>query len=286
MRLTALYLLPGLLAAHVISMSTGALTVEGLKAHYSMRVPLYELQHVPEPSRMLPDAISLANANRISAECKTRESNMECVMEYVYAAPPGEVRVQCKLSRVTVPNHVHVLHARRENNSDQAVFDSTMEQAVLRFRDAGPIESAIRARPALLIGAFAVLATLVMLVSGWGSAVAAPAGYAASLGLSFFFAPQFAEAVLALSIAYAAFETAFLPAGRWKWVLASVVSAALGLMIGPMLSGARPRAIIGLAVIGPGVAAGLILARRTKPRKWMSYVLIVAGVSWFTMTML
>ena len=44
------------------------------------------------------------------------------------------MEVECTFARVTVPNHVHLLHASKGDKGDQAVFDFTYTSAEMRFR--------------------------------------------------------------------------------------------------------------------------------------------------------
>ena len=59
--------LPG--AAHVMSMSSGDLTVTGARAHYELRMPLYEVAHVQNPERALLEHVRFAGARLVSSEC-------------------------------------------------------------------------------------------------------------------------------------------------------------------------------------------------------------------------
>jgi hypothetical protein len=54
----ALCLISAALAAtaHMMSMSTGEIRVEGARARYEFRVPLYEVAHVTDPERTLLNA--------------------------------------------------------------------------------------------------------------------------------------------------------------------------------------------------------------------------------------
>jgi len=49
-------------AAHVMSMSSGDLAVEGARAHYELRMPLYEVAHVEAPERALLEHVRFAGA--------------------------------------------------------------------------------------------------------------------------------------------------------------------------------------------------------------------------------
>ena len=56
------------------------------------------------------------------------------------------------------------MQATRDSRVDQAVFDSSTKEAVLQFRQAGAVESAIRSRPQLV--ALVLLAALAAGVLG------------------------------------------------------------------------------------------------------------------------
>ena len=45
------------LTAHMVSMSTGDLKVEGARASYELRMPMYEVAHVHEPEHTLLDHV-------------------------------------------------------------------------------------------------------------------------------------------------------------------------------------------------------------------------------------
>ncbi len=54
MRLACLAVLAAVPAcAHVVSMSSGDLTIDGSRAHYELRMPLYEIPHVSAPETAL-----------------------------------------------------------------------------------------------------------------------------------------------------------------------------------------------------------------------------------------
>src|ERR1041384_6325751 len=68
MRRFAFRVLPGLLAwaaaAHVVSMSSGELAIEGVRAHFELRMPLYEIAHVPQPENTLLENIRFSSGGR------------------------------------------------------------------------------------------------------------------------------------------------------------------------------------------------------------------------------
>jgi hypothetical protein len=57
------------LPAHVMSMSSGDLAISGARAHYELRMPLYEVAHVPNPERTLLEHIRFAGARLVQSEC-------------------------------------------------------------------------------------------------------------------------------------------------------------------------------------------------------------------------
>jgi hypothetical protein len=57
--LAALIALPAL--AHVVSMSTGDLKIEDRRAHYDLRMPLYEMAHVAGSEQALFDHIRFSS---------------------------------------------------------------------------------------------------------------------------------------------------------------------------------------------------------------------------------
>ena len=53
--------IPGSLIAHMMSMSTGDVTVTGDRAHYELRMPIYEIAHVKDPDRSLFEHIRFSS---------------------------------------------------------------------------------------------------------------------------------------------------------------------------------------------------------------------------------
>src|SRR2546423_15510877 len=97
-------------AAHVMSMSSGDLAIQGARAHYELRMPLYEVAHVATPERTLLEHIRFAGARLVRSECRAepaREAYI-CIADYEYAAPVDRVDVECTFTAITVPNHVHL----------------------------------------------------------------------------------------------------------------------------------------------------------------------------------
>src|ERR1051325_3270203 len=84
------------LPAHVISMSSGDFRITGNKAVYELRMPIYEVQHVPSPERMLFENIhfSSAGAPAVMRDKKCEEDKQDgsfgWVANYEFPAPGGE----------------------------------------------------------------------------------------------------------------------------------------------------------------------------------------------------
>ena len=124
--------------AHMVSMSSGELQVNGSHAHYELRMPSYELVHMQDPKRTLLNNIHFRSGiveGKISNEtCTDYKETYLCEADYEFPSPVDAVEVDCMFARVTVPNHVHLLHASKGEKGDQAVFDFTYTTAELRFR--------------------------------------------------------------------------------------------------------------------------------------------------------
>src|SRR5262245_11293022 len=79
--------------AHMVSMSTGEIRLEGTRGRYEFRVPSYEVAHVTDPERTLLDAIKFSSAGRparrTEAKCQNdkNENAMICVAVYEFDGP-------------------------------------------------------------------------------------------------------------------------------------------------------------------------------------------------------
>ena len=238
------------LSAHMVSMSTGDLKVNGAHASYELRMPMYEVAHVHDPEHTLLEHVHFESGGmrgKISAaNCHPEQDNYVCTAEYEFAAPVETVQVDCTLAAVTVPNHVHLLRAYRGDKSDQAVFDLSYTKAEVRFRPPTAFETAVREISAGFMRAAGGLAPLLFLVSLALAArsrreLAALAGSflaaeilacAIAPRLSFSLSPRFIEAAAALTIAYLAFEIVLLPKSGMRWLVVAV----LGLFHGAYFS--------------------------------------------------
>ncbi len=238
------------LGAHMVSMSTGDLKVDGARASYELRMPMYEVAHVREPEHTLLDHVRFQSggawAKPSGQACRQEQDTYVCTADYQFPAPIETVQVECTLASVTVPNHVHLLRAYRGDKSDQAVFDLSYTQAEIRFRPPTAFETSTREIASGFMRAAGGLAPLLFLVSLALAArsrrelVALTASFVAAEMLACAIAPhiaislspRFIEAAAALTIAYLAFEIILLPDSSMRWLVVAV----LGLFHGAYFS--------------------------------------------------
>jgi hypothetical protein len=298
------------LTAHMISMSTGDLKVDGDHAHYELRMPMYEVAHVREPEHTLLDHIRFkgggAWAKPSGQVCRQEQDTYVCSADYQFPAPVEMLEVECTLASVTVPNHVHLLRAYRGDKSDQAVFDLSYTQAEIRFRPPTAFETAAREMSAgfmraagglapLLFLAALVLAArsrreLVVLTASFLAAEALACAIAPRMTLPL--SPRFIEAAAALTIAYLAFEIVLLPQSSLRWLVVGV----LGLFHGAYFSAFLTESGYHFATFFSGVAicellliaifafildrlVRLAFLRRMVPVA--ASLLLAIGVAWF-----
>jgi hypothetical protein len=272
---------------HAVSFSSGSLTVAGVRAHYELRMPLYEISHVAAPERTLLSHVRFAGAQVLNASCAAHpESGLYiCEADYQFPAPVEAVSVECTLAAVTVPNHVHLLRAEMDGKHDQALFDISFTRATLRFR---PLGGAVQ----LLF-----LAALVLAARGRNQLVALAAmfllGQAASALVephAFWQpAPRFVEAAAALTVAYLAVEILLLPQAGARWAIAGVLGAFHGLYFRLFLQATGYHAgyvLAGAALAELPVIAILALVFSRLPRvahKLSACGLLVFGLVWFAL---
>jgi hypothetical protein len=274
------------LCAHTVSMSTSRLEVQDSRASLELRVPEYEAKHVADPNRTLPQAIEIGGKPPARVQCSAQDGTYVCRSEYEIAAD-APIEVKCVLAKVIVDNHVHVMHARRGGRLDQAVFDAYVQDAVLRFRQAGALESAIRSRPQLV--AMVLLAALAAGVLGVGrkGLIAACGAFAVATlaaGLirfaSWQLTPGFLETAVAVAAAYAAFEALFMPPGKLRPFLA----AALGLVLGSYLLSIVPADGAGhtlaLAVAAAAIVVALIVNTVPFTRRLIAGFAMAVAIAW------
>jgi hypothetical protein len=299
-------------AAHMVSMSTGDLKVDGAHASYELRMPMYEVAHVHAPERTLLEHVRFASggawAKPSNESCRQEDASYVCRADYQFAAPVETVEAECTLASVTVPNHVHLLRAYRGDKTDQAVFDLTYTKAELRFRPPTGFEIATREISAGFMRAAGGLAPLLFLVSLTlaarsrrelaalvGSFMAAEAlACAVAPRLAISLSPRFIEAAAALTIAYLAFEIVLLPDSGMRWLVVAVLGLIHGAYFAAFLTGSGYHfapffagvvmcelILIALFAFALDRLLRLNFLRRAVPVA--ASLLLAAGVAWFVL---
>ncbi len=289
-------------AAHVMSMSSGDLTVDGARAHYELRMPLYEITHVANPERVLLEHVRFADARMVRSECRADapRDTYFCTADNEIHAPLDRVDVECTLASVTVPNHVHLLRAEMGGKRDEGLFDLGFTHATLRFRPPTAMETAVTqagagfiralggAVPVLFLAALAIAArsrrellviTAAFLLGQCASALAMP-------HLAWQPAPRFVEAAMALAVAYLAVEVVLLPEAGVRWLVTFVLGLFHGMYFHLFLQTTeyKPGLVLagaGLAEIAAVAVMGLVLLRAGGlVRRVAASALLVVGMGW------
>jgi hypothetical protein len=273
---------------------------------------MYEAAHIANPARDLCRHISFSAGGRpariVRQACREEQEDQSfrCTAVYEFEAEPDTVDVRCTFTEITVPNHVHVLRASNGGADDQAVFDITFQNAILKFQPSSPafqafaevaggaVRGASGAAQVLLLAALVLAARsrreLGVLAVCWIFSQAIVALVVPRTGL--YPAPRFVEAAAALSVAYLAVEILFFPAAAHRWAVLSVLGAIHGLYLalllqttglhaGYLLAGA---ALAQLAVIGIFALLWRLISRaagQLQPVRIASAVLLAAGLGWF-----
>src|SRR5437660_755445 len=81
----SVFLLATPLSAHVVSISTGDLRVDGPTAEYELRIPMYEVAHVVNPETALIDHIRFNGAHRTSTKCREGDGEYVCIAKYEFS---------------------------------------------------------------------------------------------------------------------------------------------------------------------------------------------------------
>ena len=320
MKLPAALLLAAAMAplpAHVMSMSSGDLTIEGSRAHYELRMPLYEVAHIKDPENSIFRSIHFSNGLRearlLSHNCRIDSaSNVYlCTADYEFATPPHHIDVACAFASITVPNHVHLLRAvlsagAEGNKQDQAVFDLSFPRATLWFRPPTPMEIAVTQTGAGFVRAWGGLVQVLFLAA---LVLAARSGKELAIVASMFFAGQvasvlmiphtgwqpaarFVEAAAALAVAYLAVEILLLPEAGWRWTIAAVLGLFHGLYFHLFLQETRYQAgyVLAGAAVAEAIAVAVLwlcftriarVARALRPVQVSAAALLAFGMIWF-----
>ena len=302
--------------AHVMSLSSGDLTVTGARARYELRMPLYELTHIRNPGRSIFENIHFSSCGRearlTASDCKADASadTYFCTADYEFAEPPDRIDVTCTYHSITVPNHVHLLRAYMGGKNDQAVFDLSFNRATLRFRPPTPTEIAITQIGGGFIRAWGgivqllFLAALVLAGRSARELVVLTAMFLAGQAASVFLvpltgwqpAPRFVEAAAALTVAYLAIEILLLPDAGWRWLIAVVLGAFHGLYFHLFVqsTGYHPALVMAGAALAEILATFALwfaftrisrLAKALRPLQVSACALLAFGVVWFVLRM-
>ena len=310
MKLFLLLTCPLTIAAHMVSMSTGELKVDGNRAHYELRIPMYEVAHVHEPEHTLLDHIRFRSAGAwgtaSARSCNDEQGTYVCTADYQFPAPVDELEVECTFPSVTVPNHVHLLRAYLGDKSDQAVFDMGFTTAELRFRPPTVWETAVQALAAGFMRAAGGLAPLLFLASlvlaarsrrellNLTAAFLAAECLACAIAprISAPLSPRFIEAAAALTIAYLAFEIILLPNSGLRWLVVGVLGLFHGAYFSIFLAESGYHAATFLCGVAAAevllIAVFALLLRQLARLAWMkravpvaAAMLLTAGLVWF-----
>ena len=282
-------------SAHVVSMSTGELRVDGPTATFELRIPMYEVAQVAHPETALLAQFRFGDGHLTKSACHAENATYVCRGEYEFASLHlNSLDVQCALFQATVPNHVHLLTAFQGTNSDQEVFDQRFQGADVRFHPPSTAERILREAGGGATRAAESAAGVLFLI---GLALAARSKREALLLASVFlfaecaarplgpllplsFSARSLEAILGLTVAYLATEVLLLPEGHWRWVAVAALGLCHGLSLAGFpagyLTGALPLQAVALALLSTGVFR--------MPRAWLrpaAALVLAAGVAWF-----
>ncbi len=296
MRRSSLFALLSIAApawAHVVSMSTGELRIDGPLADYELRIPMVEVAQMADPASIL-DHIRFDGGHRTSAKCADEDGTYVCHASYEFATlVPERLGVECTFFEATVPNHVHWLHAVRGANSDQEVFDQAFPRQELRFRPPSRIEAFARE---FGLGFLRAATNWIGLLFLLGLAIAAPraippfAFFLIGEALAILIgpripsplAPRFLEAAMALTVAYLSVEILMAADPKYLAWIAGMLGLFPGLSIAgfPMPysvgAGALQLAVFGVLALGAGFLAPIW-------RKGVAWGLLATGLGGFAL---
>jgi hydrogenase/urease accessory protein HupE len=301
-------------SAHIMSMSSGELRVEGTRATYELRMPLYEIVHLKQPeSTLLENFRIFSGGEQVrlkqgACRADTDEGTYRCESSFEFTEPPDQLEVECKFAAVTVPNHVHVLRAIRGDVTEQAVFDFSTSRAAIRFTPPTWSELAMSQFWAgvvrVLMGPFQVLFLVALVLAGrqrrellWlAAAFAASESLSAVVlaGISWAPPPRFIEAAAALTVAYLAIEILVLPEAGHRWLIAAAMGVFHGFYFGSFLKQSEMESlyVLGGVLLANALLLGLfayLLTRLKEGALWLrpvksgAAVLFVIGLVWFVM---
>ena len=301
-----------LLQAHMVSISAGLLQVEGSRVRYELRMPLYEVESLDDPAATLGRhfRLSAGDAEAAGSGFSCREEPAEgwlvCTADYSLPQPPKTLTIACTYYAVTIPNHVHVLRARRGDVEVQRVFDFAAREEEIRFVPPTPwelfFEQAAGGAKRVLGGLAPVLFLAALVLAGrtqremWNLAGAFAAGQGvAALGLpltGWSPQPRFVEAAAALTIAYLAVEILLLPQAGRRDAVVGVLGLFHGLALGlfvestafsswRVLTGALAADLTAVAVLGTAWWRAPAPLRSRPVVATLSAAMLAFGIGWF-----
>lgn len=305
-------LFAGQASAHVVSMSSSEMAIEGRRARYELRMPLYEIVHVPQPENALLENIRFSSAGReaklLSKICQADPARdmYVCTAEYEFAAPVETLDVECAFPAITVPNHMHMLRAKIGGKTDQGFFDRSFPRATLRFRPPTAMETAVTQSGAGFLTALGGPAQILFLAA---LALAARSRRELAVLAAMFLlgqlaavlivprtswqpAARFVEAAAALTVAYLAVEILLLPKAGSRGLVAGVLGAFHGLYFHLFLqtSGYGAGWVLAGAAFGELAVAGVLalifsrigrIAQALRPVQVAASALFAFGIVWF-----
>ena len=285
----------GIAQAHVVSLSNGEVHVTGRTAEYTLHMPAYEIEQLPNPVESLLNQIRFGDGHRTEAHCQREGDDFACHATYSFDHKlPDTLEVECTFYRVTVPNHIHMLYAQQDENADQRVFDQNNAVIEMRFHPPSFWESLTRdgfagaRRFGTSVAAVLFVLLLAVTAKSWREAL--------SLGSLFLLAEwlvrplvpflpiglsaEFLEAVMALTAAYLAGEVLLLPEGRARWIVVPL----LGLIHGLPFVAFPALYLTGAEVAQTALLAILTTAMLRVPQAWRkpaAAVCLVGALAWF-----
>jgi hypothetical protein len=298
--------------AHVMSMSTGDVTVEGNHAHYELRMPIYEIADLKNPEPLLFEHIRFSTAGqdgritKRSCHADMAQGSYICTADYEFPVPVDRLDVDCTFHQVTVPNHVHLLRAQKEGKSDQAIFDFSFSKAQIRFDPPTAMETFFTQTGAGFVRAVGGLVQILFLAT---LALAARSRRELGALVGMFLlgqiatavvasktnwepAPRFVEAATALTVAYMAVEILALPEAGKRWLIAGVLGVFHGLYFALFLRTTEyhPVYVLTGATIAEALLIGVFafgfsrigrVAAGLRPVQVSAGVLLAIGMFWF-----
>ena len=233
---------------HAISVSVSDGQLNGNQISLRLRIPRYEVEKLPVAE--IGAAIQFVGARLLTNDCGPVGEDLSCQMVFEFAAPVGEaIEATVTLSRITVPNHVHIMRLTRMDVTRQGVFDRSFEHERIDFHQEVALEAWWRGlRQGFAQIAYQPLLVLLLLLVGW---VAKPPAYLTAAAVAFFIVlpdklyapPDFFQVATGLALVYLAAERWLFPDAGGKWIVSAVIGAIQGAAIAVMARSAGGGAI-------------------------------------------